>query len=199
MFYCFYVCILAVLCVSMLQVLYKINFIYYIFSPQVPFFLFIIFTVYTMLPFQLLHAVVLSVISSVSHILALTVHLTVYSDTHSPYLANQVEAHFTLFHCRLSISLPALIYLSFVQLLSSALVFVCGIVVGAFHKVLMEKTLRQTFQDTLRCLSMRMKLEIEKRQQVSGSLRVFSHQHQAEQLQPIKEGNTCLDKGTLYF
>ncbi|XP_076603937.1 adenylate cyclase type 7 isoform X3 [Chaetodon auriga] len=29
----------------------------------------------------------------------------------------------------------------------------------------MEKTLRQTFQDTLRCLSMRMKLEIEKRQQ----------------------------------
>uniref|UniRef100_A0A3B5M0S1 adenylate cyclase n=1 Tax=Xiphophorus couchianus TaxID=32473 RepID=A0A3B5M0S1_9TELE len=41
--------------------------------------------------------------------------------------------------------------------------------VGAFHKVLMEKTLRQTFQDTLRCLSMRVKLEIEKRQQVSGS------------------------------
>uniref|UniRef100_A0A8C9ZT82 Adenylate cyclase type 7 n=1 Tax=Sander lucioperca TaxID=283035 RepID=A0A8C9ZT82_SANLU len=90
---------------------------------QVPFFLFIIFTVYTMLPFQLWYAVVLSVISLLSHIMVLT--------------------------------LPA----------THRVVFLCGIVVGAFHKVLMEKTLRQTFQDTLRCLSMRMKLEIEKRQQ----------------------------------
>ncbi|KAM9408922.1 adenylate cyclase type 7 isoform 2-T3 [Pholidichthys leucotaenia] len=106
---------------------------------QVPFFLFIIFTVYTMLPFQLWYAVVLSVISSLSHIIALTLRLTVYSDEIPPYLAN--------------------------QLLSNAVVFLCGSVVGAFHKVLMEKTLRQTFQDTLRCLSMRMKLEIEKRQQ----------------------------------
>uniref|UniRef100_A0A672G166 Adenylate cyclase type 7 n=1 Tax=Salarias fasciatus TaxID=181472 RepID=A0A672G166_SALFA len=103
---------------------------------QVPFFLFIIFTVYTMLPFQLWYAVVLSVISSLSHILALTLRLTLYSSETRPYL-----------------------------LLSNAVVFLCGSVVGAFHKVLMEKTLRQTFQDTLRCLSMRMKLEIEKRQQ----------------------------------
>uniref|UniRef100_A0A8C2E0X9 Adenylate cyclase type 7 n=1 Tax=Cyprinus carpio TaxID=7962 RepID=A0A8C2E0X9_CYPCA len=50
-------------------------------------------------------------------------------------------------------------------LLSNAVVFVCGSMVGAFHKVLMEKALRQTFQDTLRCLGIRMKLEIEKRQQ----------------------------------
>ncbi|XP_070690895.1 adenylate cyclase type 7 isoform X5 [Pempheris klunzingeri] len=108
---------------------------------QVPFFLFIIFTVYTMLPFQLWYAVVLSVISSLSHIVVLTLHLTVYGDNKSTplHLAN--------------------------QLLSNAVVFLCGSVVGAFHKVLMEKTLRQTFQDTLRCLSMRMKLEIEKRQQ----------------------------------
>ncbi|XP_042338293.1 adenylate cyclase type 7 isoform X2 [Plectropomus leopardus] len=106
---------------------------------QVPFFLFIIFTVYTMLPFQLWYAVVLSVISSLSHIMVLTVRLTIYEKKPPPYLAN--------------------------QLLSNAVVFLCGSVVGAFHKVLMEKTLRQTFQDTLRCLSMRMKLEIEKRQQ----------------------------------
>ncbi|XP_075934180.1 adenylate cyclase type 7 [Anarhichas minor] len=106
---------------------------------QVPFFLFIIFTVYTMLPFQLWYAVVLSFISSLSHIIVLTVRLTVYDDNPNPNLAN--------------------------QLLSNAVVFLCGSVVGAFHKVLMEKTLRQTFQDTLRCLSMRMKLEIEKRQQ----------------------------------
>uniref|UniRef100_A0A3B3ZWN0 adenylate cyclase n=1 Tax=Periophthalmus magnuspinnatus TaxID=409849 RepID=A0A3B3ZWN0_9GOBI len=93
---------------------------------QVPFFLFIIFTMYTMLPFQLWHAVLLSIASSVSHILVVTLRLT---------------------------------------LVSNAVVFLCGSIVGAFHKVLMEKTLRQTFQDTLRSLSMRMKLEIEKRQQ----------------------------------
>ncbi|KAM9816657.1 adenylate cyclase type 7 [Neosynchiropus ocellatus] len=106
---------------------------------QVPFFLFIIFTVYTMLPFQLWYAVVLSVITSLSHILVLTLRLTVNVPEATPNLAS--------------------------QLLSNAVVFLCGSVVGAFHKVLMEKTLRQTFQDTLRCLSMRMKLEIEKRQQ----------------------------------
>ncbi|XP_034041921.1 adenylate cyclase type 7 isoform X2 [Thalassophryne amazonica] len=106
---------------------------------QVPFFLFIIFTVYTMLPFQLCYAVVLSILTSVSHIIVLSLRLTVFNHQSPPYLAN--------------------------QLLSNAVVFLCGSVVGAFHKVLMEKTLRQTFQDTLRCLSMRMKLEIEKRQQ----------------------------------
>ncbi|KAK2853538.1 hypothetical protein Q5P01_006199 [Channa striata] len=105
---------------------------------QVPFFLFIIFTVYTMLPFQLWYAVVLSIISSLSHIMVLTLRLTIYNEP-TPHLAN--------------------------QLLSNAVVFLCGCVVGAFHNVSMEKTLRQTFQDTLRCLRMRMKLEIEKRQQ----------------------------------
>ncbi|XP_047219416.1 adenylate cyclase type 7 isoform X4 [Girardinichthys multiradiatus] len=105
---------------------------------QVPFFLFIIFTVYTMLPFQLWHAVVLSVITSVSHLMALSLRLA--TDSNLPdNLAN--------------------------QFLSNAVVFLCGCGVGAFHKILMEKTLRQTFQDTLRCLSMRVKLEIEKRQQ----------------------------------
>uniref|UniRef100_A0A146P4C2 Adenylate cyclase type 7 n=1 Tax=Fundulus heteroclitus TaxID=8078 RepID=A0A146P4C2_FUNHE len=106
---------------------------------QVPFFLFIIFTVYTMLPFQLWHAMVLSVITSLSHILALTVYFAT-GTSNTP---------------------KAIAY----QLLSNAVVFLCGCGVGAFYKFLMEKTLRQTFQDTLRCLSMRVKLEIEKRQQ----------------------------------
>ncbi|KAF1393133.1 hypothetical protein PFLUV_G00035300 [Perca fluviatilis] len=108
---------------------------------QVPFFLFIIFTVYTMLPFQMWYAVVLSLISSLSHIIVLALYLTIYDN--KP-IYDKSTAY---------------------QLLSNAVVFLCGIVVGAFHKFLMEKTLRQTFQDTLRCLSMRMKLEIEKRQQ----------------------------------
>uniref|UniRef100_A0A8C7URT3 Adenylate cyclase type 7 n=1 Tax=Oncorhynchus mykiss TaxID=8022 RepID=A0A8C7URT3_ONCMY len=93
-----------------------------------------------MLPFQMCYAVVLSVISSLSHIMVLTLCLTVFNTQDpSPFLAN--------------------------QLLSNAVVFLCGSVVGAFHKVLMERALRQTFQDTLRCLGIRMKLEIEKRQQ----------------------------------
>lgn len=106
---------------------------------QVPFFLFIIITVYTMLPFQMSYAVTLSIISSLSHIIVLLVRLTVFQKDPISLIANQI--------------------------LSNVVVFVCGIVVGAFHKVLMEKALRQTFQDTLRCLGIRMKLEIEKRQQ----------------------------------
>lgn len=105
---------------------------------QVPFFLFIIITVYTMLPFQMSYAVILSIISSLSHIIVLSVYLTV-AQLHS----NPITF----------------------QLLSNAVVFGCGIMVGIFHKVLMEKALKQTFQDTLRCLGIRMKLEIEKRQQ----------------------------------
>ncbi|XP_023646090.1 adenylate cyclase type 2-like isoform X1 [Paramormyrops kingsleyae] len=106
---------------------------------QVPFFLFIIFTVYTMLPFQMRYAVLLSIISSLSHIIVLAIYLSVTSHTSHPILAK--------------------------QLLSNTVVFLCGSAVGAFHKVLMERALRQTFQDTLSCLSIRMKLEIEKRQQ----------------------------------
>ncbi|CAM4525215.1 unnamed protein product [Leuciscus chuanchicus] len=106
---------------------------------QVPFFLFIIITVYTMLPFQMSYAVTLSIISSLSHIIVLSVHLTVFHFHPKQRIIN--------------------------QLLSNSVVFVCGSMVGAFHKVLMEKALRQTFQDILRCLGIRMKLEIEKRQQ----------------------------------
>ncbi|XP_076143032.1 adenylate cyclase type 7 isoform X2 [Alosa pseudoharengus] len=106
---------------------------------QVPFFLFIIFTVYTMLPFQMTYAVILSVISSVSYIIVLSLRLAVFNSSDSPHLAK--------------------------QMLSNAVVFLCGSVVGAFHKVLMERALRQTFKDTLSCLGSRMKLEIEKRQQ----------------------------------
>lgn len=139
-----------------------------------------------MLPFQLLHAVVLSVISSVSHIVVLSLRLTVYTDTHYPYLANQVRCDPASLRLLSVVSTPALLFqpccCACVQLLSSAVVFLCGSVVGAFHKVLMEKTLRQTFKDTLRCLSMRMKLEIEKRQQVSGSRWPRSHREPARRL-----------------
>lgn len=59
---------------------------------QVPLFLFIIFTVYTMLPFQLGYAVGLSVISSLSHIIVLSLRLTINTHPQIPFLANQVKS-----------------------------------------------------------------------------------------------------------
>lgn len=59
---------------------------------QVPLFLFIIFTVYTMLPFQLGYAVGLSVISSLSHIIVLSLRLTINAHPQIPFLANQVKS-----------------------------------------------------------------------------------------------------------
>ncbi|KPP79096.1 adenylate cyclase type 2-like, partial [Scleropages formosus] len=106
---------------------------------QVPFFFFIIFVVYTMLPFRMLYAVMLSIISSLSHVTALTVY----------FFSSQRPSQ-------------ALI----LQLLANVVLFLCASAVGAFHKVLMERALRQTFQDMLRCLGIRVKLETEKRQQV---------------------------------
>ncbi|XP_051754490.1 adenylate cyclase type 7 isoform X2 [Ctenopharyngodon idella] len=140
---------------------------------QVPFFLFIIITVYTMLPFQMSYAVTLSIISSLSHIIVLSVHLTV-----SKYQSSvQISPHHITN-----------------QLLSNAVVFLCGTIVGAFHKVQMEKALRQTFQDTLRCLGIRMKLEIEKRQQENLLLSVLPVYISMKMKLAIMERCKCKDK-----
>ncbi|XP_039618806.1 adenylate cyclase type 7 isoform X1 [Polypterus senegalus] len=103
---------------------------------QVPFFLFIIFTVYSMLPFRMKDAVIFSLLSSVSHIVV-SVSVTDWQK-------------WSIVLC---------------QLVSNIIIFLCGTVVGAFHKVFMESALQQTFKDTLNSLKIRMKLEIEKRQQ----------------------------------
>ncbi|XP_017313965.1 adenylate cyclase type 7 isoform X1 [Ictalurus punctatus] len=133
---------------------------------QVPFFLFIIITVFTLLPFQMWYAVILSIVSSLSHIIVLSVHLK--SEVPGPDLTS--------------------------QLMSNAVVFVCGSVVGAFHKVLMEKALKQTFQDTLRCLGIRMKLEIEKRQQENLLQSVLPVYISMEMKLAIMERCKCKDK-----
>ncbi|KAM9494774.1 adenylate cyclase type 7 isoform 1-T2 [Clarias gariepinus] len=135
---------------------------------QVPFFLFIIITVFTLFPFQMWFAVALSIISSLSHIILLSVHFTLYK----------------------SVVGPNLVY----QLLSNAVVFVCGVAVGAFHKVLKEKALRQTFQDTLRCLGIRMKLELEKRQQENLLQSVLPVYISMEMKLAIMERCKCKDK-----
>ncbi|KAK3510295.1 hypothetical protein QTP70_033738 [Hemibagrus guttatus] len=135
---------------------------------QVPFFLFIIITVFTLLPFQMWYAIILSIVSSLSHIIVLLVHCTWNNTMLTSNLTN--------------------------QLMSNAVVFVCGIAVGAFHKVLMEKALRQTFQDTLRCLSVRMKLEIEKRQQENLLQSVLPVYISMEMKLAIMERCKCKDK-----
>ncbi|NWT65109.1 ADCY7 cyclase, partial [Prunella himalayana] len=100
---------------------------------QVPFFLFIIFTVYTMLPFGMRGAVIISVVSALSHIVVLTV---------------------------VSVNIFLL-----VQLLANAVIFLCGNFMGAFHKRQMQVASWDLYRYTLKCIQVRMKLKIEKRQQ----------------------------------
>uniref|UniRef100_A0AAR2JPJ9 Adenylate cyclase type 7 n=1 Tax=Pygocentrus nattereri TaxID=42514 RepID=A0AAR2JPJ9_PYGNA len=135
---------------------------------QVPFFLFIIITVFTLLPFRMCYAVILSIVSSVSHIIVLSVHISMVKAQPRPYLIS--------------------------QLFSNVVVFLCGGAVGAFHKFLMEKALRQTFQDTLRCLGIRMKLEIEKRQQENLLQSVLPVYISMEMKLAIMERCKCKDK-----
>ncbi|XP_041883465.1 adenylate cyclase type 7 isoform X3 [Corvus kubaryi] len=106
---------------------------------QVPFFLFMIFTVYTMLPFGMRGAVIISVVSALSHIIVLS---TVVSMT------SQENKESILF-----------------QLLANAVIFLCGNFVGAFHKRQMQVASWDLYRYTLKCIQVRMKLKVEKRQQ----------------------------------
>uniref|UniRef100_A0A8C5JEH3 adenylate cyclase n=1 Tax=Junco hyemalis TaxID=40217 RepID=A0A8C5JEH3_JUNHY len=99
---------------------------------SVPFFLFIIFTVYTMLPFGMRGAVIISVVSALSHIVVLTVVINIFL---------------------------------LVQLLANAVIFLCGNLMGAFHKRQMQVASWDLYRYTLKCIQVRMKLKIEKRQQ----------------------------------
>uniref|UniRef100_A0A8C0BFI6 adenylate cyclase n=1 Tax=Buteo japonicus TaxID=224669 RepID=A0A8C0BFI6_9AVES len=108
---------------------------------QVPFFLFIIFTVYTMLPFGMRGAVIISVLSALSHIIVLSIMVRF------PTLINRV-----------------IIFL-LVQLLANAVIFLCGNLMGAFHKRQMQVASWDLYRYTLKCIQVRMKLKIEKRQQ----------------------------------
>ncbi|XP_054026081.1 adenylate cyclase type 7 [Dryobates pubescens] len=106
---------------------------------QVPFFLFIIFTVYTMLPFGMKGAVIVSVLSALSHIIVLSIVVSITS---------QKKKECILF-----------------QLLANAVIFLCGNLMGAFHKRQMQVASWDLYRYTLKCIQVRMKLKIEKRQQ----------------------------------
>ncbi|XP_044282770.1 adenylate cyclase type 4 isoform X1 [Varanus komodoensis] len=105
---------------------------------QVSFFLFIIFIVYTMLPVGMKDAVAAGMISSLSHIIVLTVYLSMGH-------GSQMDLA--------------------VQLLANLVIFVCGNLVGAYHKHLMEVALGETFHETFNLIQSRVKLESEKRHQ----------------------------------
>uniref|UniRef100_A0A8D0FTV4 adenylate cyclase n=1 Tax=Strix occidentalis caurina TaxID=311401 RepID=A0A8D0FTV4_STROC len=131
-----WICFLTVGYVSLFE---KEN--YYQLWEQVPFFLFIIFTVYTMLPFGMRGAVIISVLSALSHIIVLSIVVRF------PTPINRVN-----------------IFL-LVQLLANAVIFLCGNLMGAFHKRQMQVASWDLYRYTLKCIQVRMKLKIEKRQQ----------------------------------
>ncbi|XP_048373998.1 adenylate cyclase type 4 isoform X1 [Sphaerodactylus townsendi] len=105
---------------------------------QVSFFLFIIFTVYTMLPIRMQEAVGAGLASSLSHVIVLGVYLSTRCSSGAELV---------------------------LQLLANLVIFVCGNLVGAYHKHLMEVALQETFHETFNLIQSRVKLESEKRHQ----------------------------------
>lgn len=61
-----------------------------------------------------------------------------------------------------------------VQLLANAVIFLCGNLMGAFHKRQMQVASWDLYRYTLKCIQVRMKLKIEKRQQVSELIHVMN-------------------------
>lgn len=62
--------------------------------PKVPFFLFIIFTVYTMLPFGMRGAVIISVLSALSHIIVLSIMVSMTSQENKESILFQVRKYY---------------------------------------------------------------------------------------------------------
>ncbi|XP_023559283.1 adenylate cyclase type 7 isoform X5 [Octodon degus] len=113
---------------------------------QVPFFLFVVFVVYTLLPFSMQAAVTVGVISTVSHLL-------VFGALMEVFMAPNLRVG--------------------LQLLANATVLLCGNITGAFHKHQMQDASRDLFTYTVKCIQIRRKLRIEKRQQENLLLSVL--------------------------
>ncbi|XP_036997481.2 adenylate cyclase type 7 isoform X2 [Artibeus jamaicensis] len=135
---------------------------------QVPFFLFVTFVVYTLLPFSMQGAVAVGLISSVSHLLVLGVLMEVFS---SPSVGVGL------------------------QLLANAVIFLCGNLTGAFHKHQMQDASRDLFTYTAKCIQIRRKLRIEKRQQENLLLSVLpAHISMGMKLTIIERLKECGDR-----
>ncbi|XP_021787638.2 adenylate cyclase type 7 isoform X4 [Papio anubis] len=112
----------------------------------VPFFLFIVFVVYTLLPFSMRGAVAVGAVSTASHLLVL----------------GALMGGFTTPSVRVGL-----------QLLANTVIFLCGNLTGAFHKHQMQDASRDLFTYTVKCIQIRRKLRIEKRQQENLLLSVL--------------------------
>ncbi|XP_030781072.1 adenylate cyclase type 7 isoform X2 [Rhinopithecus roxellana] len=113
---------------------------------SVPFFLFIVFVVYTLLPFSMRGAVAVGAVSTASHLLVL----------------GALMGGFTTPSVRVGL-----------QLLANTVIFLCGNLTGAFHKHQMQDASRDLFTYTVKCIQIRRKLRIEKRQQENLLLSVL--------------------------
>nr|XP_033780772.1 adenylate cyclase type 4 isoform X1 [Geotrypetes seraphini]XP_033780773.1 adenylate cyclase type 4 isoform X1 [Geotrypetes seraphini]XP_033780774.1 adenylate cyclase type 4 isoform X1 [Geotrypetes seraphini] len=132
---------------------------------QVYFFLFIIFVGYTMLPISIRNAIIAGVLSSTSHIITLSI-----------YLSREVTSQADLA----------------LQLLANVVIFLCGNLIGAYHKNLMECALQETYHETFNFVKSRVKLESEKRQQEHLLLSILpayiAMEMKAEIIERLKEG-----------
>ncbi|XP_076787079.1 adenylate cyclase type 4 isoform X2 [Arvicanthis niloticus] len=143
---------------------------------QVSFFLFIVFTVYAMLPLGMRDAAAAGVISSLSHLLVLGL-----------YLGWQPESQRAL--------LP--------QLAANSVLFLCGNVVGAYHKALMERALRATFREALSSLHSRRRLDTEKKHQEHLLLSILpaylAREMKAEIMARLQAGQSSRPENTNNF
>ncbi|XP_069757717.1 adenylate cyclase type 7 isoform X2 [Narcine bancroftii] len=133
---------------------------------QVPFFLYIVFVLFTMLPLSMRDAIIASLLSSISHVVTLSV-----------YLSTIPKPPIFLAH----------------QLMSNVVTFLCGCLVGFFHKFSMERALEQTYEDTLSCIQIGMQLDVKKKQQESLLLSVLpvyiSMEMKLSIIERLKESN----------
>lgn len=113
---------------------------------QVPFFLFITFSVYTMLPLGMRACLIIGIISGMSHIVVISITVVMSSNTRDT--------------------------IAF-ELIANAIIFLCGNLMGAFHKYHMQDASRDLYRYTVKCIRVKMKLEMQKRQQESLLLSVL--------------------------
>ncbi|CAO2610701.1 Adenylate cyclase type 7 [Lemmus lemmus] len=109
---------------------------------QVPFFLFIVFVVYALLPLSTRAAILVGMVSTVSHLLVFGA-VTGTSKT------------------------------SMSGLLANAIILLGGNFTGAFHKHQLQDASRDLFIYTVKCIQIRRKLRVEKRQQENLLLSVL--------------------------
>ncbi|KAL6092700.1 hypothetical protein STEG23_029651 [Scotinomys teguina] len=115
---------------------------------QVPFFLFIVFVVYALLPLSTRAAITVGIVSTVSHLL-------VFGAVTGAFKMSMSGAQLGL------------------QLLANAIIFLGGNFTGAFHKHQLQDASRDLFIYTVKCIQIRRKLRVEKRQQENLLLSVL--------------------------